>query len=146
EAPRPADDAKDIETTKLDVEVLGADGLAAPGATVLLLDPFAQHVAESRRVEIARAKADETGHAKFDVGPHTLRVYAWRDAAAGASEKFRPSETLNHVVVRMSAAVPVKGRVVETGGSPVPAATVRFVAQPWFDDPFGVMVETTSDK
>jgi len=136
---------RDIETTALDVAVFGADGLAAPGATVLLLDPFAQHSGTPRRVEIARKKSDETGHAKFDAASRMTRVYAWRDAEAGATDKFVPSDTRDHVAVRMSAAIQVKGRVVESGGAAVAGAAVRFVARAWFDDSFGVALQTTSD-
>ncbi len=142
----PTQDAAREEKIHLDVEVFGADGLDAPGATVLVLDPFAQHVAGGGRSETARGKTDATGHARFDVGRRTARVFAWRGGEAGASDKFRPTPERAHVVVRMSSAVAVKGRVVESGGAPVAGAAVRFVATPWYDDAFGLVVEATSDK
>jgi hypothetical protein len=144
DVPRP--EAGDVETVKLDVEVFGENGAAAPGATVLLLNPFAQHVHGGGGALMARAKTDETGHAKFDATGRTVRVYAWLGAEAGASDKFRPSATKAHVDVRMTSAVAVKGRVVESGGAPVAGAAVRFVATPWFDDTFGFMTEDQSDN
>jgi hypothetical protein len=136
----------DAEKIELDVAVFGSGGLPAPGATVLLLNPFAQHLETGGGAELARATADGTGHAKFAATGRMVRAYATLGREAGASDKFRPSETKTKVAVRMSSAIPVKGRVVESGGRPVAGASVRFMASPWFDDPFGLMVEGATNK
>lgn len=132
------------ETFKLEVEVFGGNGVAAPGATVVLLDPFAQHSGAARPSELARAKADENGRAKFEVVGRVLRVHAWLGNEAGSSDKFRASETRTRVAVRMSSAVTPHGRVVESGGAPVEGADVRLIATEWFEDPFGLILATKS--
>jgi hypothetical protein len=137
---------KDVDTVKLEVDVFGENSAAAPGATVVLLDPFAQHLATGGRAEIARATSDADGRAMFETKGGMVRVFAWLGAQAGASDKFRPSETTPRVAVRMTSAIAVKGRVVERGGAPVAGASVRFVARPWYDDAFGFMTEGQSDK
>jgi hypothetical protein len=137
-------EAEARDTVKLDVLVLGSSGLPAPGATVALLDPFAQHAASPRPAELARAKADDAGHAKFEATSRMLRAYAWLGSEAGASDKFRAEGEKFDVVVRLAAAIAAHGRVVDTGGEPVPGAAVRFLASPWFGDAFGLLLETKS--
>jgi hypothetical protein len=141
----PAAEASEAPEATLDVEVLGPNGLPAAGADVALLNPLAQHLPESGGVEVARAKTDEDGRAQFVPGRRLVRVFAWRGAEAGASEKLDVGAESSRTVVRLEAAVPVKGRVVEAVGErPVGGVQVRFVARPWLGDEFGIALETTS--
>jgi len=142
--PKAPPESEERETVKLDVLVLGSNGQPAPGATVLLLDPFAQHAGTPRPAELARAKADDAGHAKFETSQRMLRAYAWLANEAGASDKFRPSDAKADVVVHLSLGIAAHGRVVETGGEPVPDAAVRFLAASWYGDAFGLLLETKS--
>lgn len=143
---RPADEPEEEEPRQIvvEVEVRGTDMLPARGAEVVLLDALAHHAGVARPSELARATTDDAGLATFSVSGGLLRAYAWLGSAAGATERFRASRASGRAVIALSDAIAVRGRVADPAEAGVAGAHVRLVAAPWFDDAFGLVLETRS--
>ena len=131
------------------VHVTGSDGAAAADATVLLLDPFAHVPPRHGKIEIARASTDANGAAAFLVresaGGVDVRPVAFRGAESAVGSRHvlaRGPEV--RAELRLGAALPVHGRVVETGGRPVQGAQLRaLIRLP--DDDFGFALDGATD-
>src|SRR5262245_53914735 len=144
--PKPGE-VPDPEEEPIEIDVHGPrrDGTDAAGAAVVLLDPFAQHVQPRRAPVLERKRADDHGRVVFSTVNRMLRVHAWLGVEAASSERFEAQEQKGTLTLHLAEAFAVRGRVVQAGGGPIAKATVRFELPALGEDPFGFLVDGTTD-